>query len=186
MTVEQDRLVEQRLVDQASGGDAAAFEQLYRSHVGRVYALCLRMTGNAVRAEESTQDAFVRAWEKLDTFRGDSTFATWLFRVAVNGILTGRRAHQRRTSRVSSVENLESLPSRAIQGTKHGGAHVWARLDIEEAIAQLPDGARTVFVLADVEGYKHREIAELLGTTTGSTKAQLHRARNLLREALER
>jgi len=162
---------------QAAAGDVRAFERLYRAHVGRVHSLARRMCGG-VDADELTQEVFVRAWEKLGSFRGDAAFGTWLHRVAVNLILS--RRSQRRTDwgrRDDREGALDEVPARPAPG-EH-------RVDFERALERLPGGARQVFVLHDVEGYKHEEIAGLLGVTTGTTKAQLHRARMLLRGHLD-
>jgi len=174
-------------VDRAQAGDQAAFEQLYRDHVGRVYALCLRMTADVGRAEELTQDVFLRAWTKLSTFRGDSAFSTWLHRLAVNVVLADRRSQGKRWALLKGADELE--PYEAV-AARDGRAQVGAprkgdRLDLDAAIATLPEGARTVFVLYEIEGYRHEEIAEATGTAVGTSKAQLHRARKLLREALQ-
>lgn len=162
---------------QAAAGDVRAFERLYRAHVGRVHALARRMSGWD-DAEELTQEVFVRAWEKLGSFRGDAAFGTWLHRVAVNLILSRRSQRRnerdRRDDREGALDAVEARPAR--------GEH---RVDFERALERLPDGARQVFVLHDVEGYKHEEIAGFLGVTTGTTKAQLHRARLLLRGHLD-
>ena len=166
-------------VARAAAGDRRAFERLYRVHADRIFSLCTRMCGDRAVAEELTQDVFVRAWEKLTLFRGDSAFGTWLHRLAVNVILNARKGEGRRRSRVDeSVDDLETLP--------HSPDHVGERMDLQAAIAALPPGARRVFVLHDVQGYRHEDIAELLGMTSGGSKAQLHRARMLLREALTR
>lgn len=167
------------LVSRARSGDDAAFEELYRQHAGRVYALCLRLSGDAVRARELTQDVFVRVWERLDTFRGESAFSSWLHRLAVNVALMAHRGEARRLRRVDVAESIEDapVPAREPWGTD---------IDLERAIASLPAGARTVFVLHDVEGYQHDEIAALTGTAVGTSRAQLFRARRLLREMLER
>ena len=159
------------------------FEPFYRAHVRRVYALCLRMCGDRRRAEELTQDVFVRAWERRATFRGAALVATWLHRLAVNVVLTGARADRRRVARIETSDAPETVP-----GAHAGGRApaVGERLDLERAIAALPPGARTVFVLHDVEGYTHEEIARLTGTAAGTVRSQLHRARRLLMEALER
>lgn len=166
----------------AQGGDVAAFEQLYRDHQGRVYALCLRMTADPGRAEELTQDVFLRAWDKLSTFRGDAAFSTWLHRLAVNVVLGDRRSQGKRWARLVMSENMAPFEDRekstAAQMTGVG-------MDLEAAISALPEGARTVFVLYEIEGYRHDEIADMTGTAVGTSKAQLHRARRLLREALE-
>jgi RNA polymerase sigma-70 factor (ECF subfamily) len=168
------------LVTRAAGGDTSAFEQLYRDNVGRIHALCMRMTGNPAEAEELTQEAFIRAWEKLDTFRGDANFSTWMHRVAANVVLSYRRSAARRRERIHAEEDL-SYHEEPDDRTDRGPG-----VDLEEAIAKLPDGAREIFVLFDIEGYRHDEIAEMTGLATGTTKAQLHRARKLLREALNR
>ena len=161
----------------AASGDRRAFERLYRENVNRVFAVCVRMSGDRGRAEELTQDVFVRVWEKLPLFRGESAFSTWVHRLAVNVILNARKAEGRDRSR-HDPDGEEALEERG------AAPHHGDRMDLEAAIATLPPGARRVFVLHDVEGYKHEEIAEMLGVTAGGSKAQLHRARMLLREAL--
>ena len=175
----------------AAAGDRQAFERLYRQHVNRVYSLCARMVTDRLRAEELTQDVFVRAWEKLSLFRGESSFGTWLHRMTVNVVLNARKSEGRRQSRFeeSDEENgggVDSVSSSSTSGVVGMPLPPGDLLDLENAIGRLPPGARRVFVLHDVEGYKHEEIAEMLGVTTGATKAQLHRARLLLREALNR
>jgi RNA polymerase sigma-70 factor (ECF subfamily) len=166
----------------AAAGDRRAFERLYRTHVDRVYSLCARMVNDRLRAEELTQDVFVRVWMKLGQFRGQSTFGTWLHRLAVNVVLNERKTDKRRMNRVEDVEEFEELGGgKADRDTSPALA-----IDLEAAIALLPPGARKVFVLHDVEGFTHEEIGEMLGVTPGGTKAQLHRARLLLRKALQR
>lgn len=174
---------EDRRIARARAGDLGAFEGLYRDHVGRVYALCLRMLADPVRAEEATQEIFVRAWRRLDTFEGRSALSTWLHRLAVNVVLDEERARKRRASEpgLAGDEGAE-LP----EGLSVASPHPGERIDLERAIARLPRGARMAFVLHDVEGYKHREIAQMMGLAEGTCKAQLHRARTLLREELER
>lgn len=166
------------LVTRAAAGDVHAFEELYRGHVGRVYALCLRMTGDVQLAEELVQESFVRAWQKLRSFRGESAFATWLHRLAVNVVLAHLRGAGRRELRDggAAAQGLAELPAPAPNPA--------ATIDLERAIGTLPDGLRTVFVLHDVEGFRHREISRLTGIAVGTSKAQLHRARRLLRKAL--
>ena len=139
------------------------------------------MCANRERAEELTQDVFVRAWEKLGSFRGESAFTTWLHRLAVNVVLNARKIDGRDRTRYGSLddEGGEDFPT-------PGVAPAGMRMDLETAVAKLPPGARKVFVLHDVQGFKHEEIAEMLGVTSGSCKAQLHRARLLLRERLNR
>lgn len=168
------------LIRRAQAGDTEAFERLYRANVGRIYALCLRLAGDPVRAEELTQDAFVRAWERLGSFRGDAAFSTWIHRIAVNEFLMSTRADSRRNSRLRVVGDPVEIESGARQPVPE------ASIDLERAVGALPDGARTVFVLHDVEGYQHKEIAELMNIAPGTSKSQLHRARKLLREALDR
>jgi RNA polymerase sigma-70 factor (ECF subfamily) len=165
-------------VGAARRGDPRAFEALYHEHVGRVHALARRLAFDPGRADELTQDVFVRAWERLATFRGESTFATWLHRLAVNTILSDRRARWRRHQRIEAdggvAEGRTAVPPAAV-GT---------RIDLDAAIASLPPGARAVFVLHDVEGYQHQEIASMTGIAVGTSKAQLFRARRLLRAVL--
>jgi len=169
---------ESDLIACARRGDMGAFEHLYRRHVPHVYAVCLRLTADVRRAEELTQTAFIQLWQKLPLFRGESAFATWLHRLAVNTVLMEFRAARRREARVTGAEDpavLETAPLARPAGL---------RLDLEQAIAALPPRARAVFVLHDIEGYTHGEIATLLDLETGTTKAHLHRARHLLQEAL--
>lgn len=169
-------------VRRAQEGDAAAFAELYREHVGRVYALCLRLSADAARAEELTQDVFVRAWEKLGTFEGKSAFGTWLHRLTVNLVLGQRRSDGVRAMKIFTTDDLEAFDAPPATAPSDPGT----AMDLERAIAQLPPGARNVFVLHDIEGYKHEEIADMTGSAVGTSKAQLHRARRLLREALDR
>lgn len=167
------------VIRRAQERDTRAFERLYRAHVPRVYGVCMRMTANTTRAEELTQKTFLTVWQKLPLFRGESAFTSWLHRVAVNTVLADLRAEQRRTQRVFTTEDpavFETPPNPPPAGT---------RMDLEQAIAGLPPQARAVFVLHDVEGWQHGEIAEQLGVAIGTTKAQLHRARKLLQEALQ-
>jgi RNA polymerase sigma-70 factor (ECF subfamily) len=183
--IDNDSLHEERTaadVSHAVAGDRAAFERLYRANVNRVFALCVRMTGDRSQAEELTQDVFVRAWQKLSLFRGESAFTTWLHRLTVNVVLNARKSEGRQRRRFGGNDQEEDDDYQmAAPRTTPGIA-----IDLEAAIALLPPGARRVFVLHDVEGYKHEEIAEMLDITSGGSKAQLHRARMLLREALER
>ncbi|WP_396213841.1 RNA polymerase sigma factor [Gemmatimonas sp.] len=163
----------------AAGGDRRAFERVYRTHVPKVFSLCLRMLGDRSLAEEVTQDVFVRVWQKLPSFRGDAAFGTWLHRVAVNVVLTRRKKAGIEQDRSGGTDDVIDLaPARP--------EPVGDRMDLEGAITRLPQGARTVFLLHDVEGFTHEEIGEQLGITPGGSKAQLHRARMLLRAALTR
>lgn len=166
------------LVARAIGGDVDAFGDLYRETIGRVFGLCLRMCGNRSLAEELSQEAFIRAWQKLPSFRGDSAFTTWMHRLTVNVVLGHQRSSGRRHLRETAAgEEWYGDGSATSEST--GTA-----VDLERAIAKLPKRARTVFVLHDVEGYKHTEIAEMAGMAVGTSKAQLSRARQLLRKAL--
>lgn len=167
----------------AKNGDRRAFERLYRTHVDRVFSICCRMVGDRAKAEELTQDVFVRCWDKLGSFRGDAAFSTWLHRLAVNVVLNDREAEGRRRNRHDdAIEDMDAISSSDVRPLPVPGLS----LDLEAAIAALPAGARKVFVLHDVEGYTHEEIGSMLGVTTGGCKAQLHRARMLLRRMLTR
>ncbi len=170
------------LLDRARDGDRSAFEQIYHLHVNRVYALCLRMSADRDLAESLTQDAFIRAWRNLSSFEGRSRFTTWLHRLTVNVVLDQRRRTRRRDARETSLDEAPEVGT--IPETRSRPEHGGHRMDLERAIATLPDGARSAFVLHDVQGYKIREIAELSDLAIGTVKAQLHRARRLLREAL--
>ena len=162
----------------AQSGDSRAFERLYRQHVNRVHSLVRRMVPDA-DAEELTQDVFVRAWQKLGSFRGESAFGTWLHRLAVNLMLEHRAGLGRDRKRWSSDETaITDQPAR--RHTIDEG------LDMDDAVRQLPDGMRQIFVLYDVEGYQHDEIGQMLGISTGTSKSQLHRARMALRQLLLR
>jgi RNA polymerase sigma-70 factor (ECF subfamily) len=161
----------------AQRGEPGAFDRLYDAHAGRVYALCLRMTGDAVEAEGLTQDVFVRLWRGIGTFRGESAFTSWLHRLTVNVVLEARRSWKRRVARVEPVDDPGALAEGAVGPDDAAG-----RIDLERAIALLPAGARLTLVLHDLEGYTHEEIGRMTGTTAGTSKAQLHRARKLLRE----
>lgn len=163
----------------ATAGDTAAYERLYRRHVRRIHGLAVRMT-SVDEAEECTQEIFVRAWTRLESFRGDAAFGTWLYRLAINTILTARAKRGRYRDRFAETEDevLERAPARPASRD--------ARMDLEKAIGTLPGRARDVFVLHDVEGFRHEEIAGLLEIDVGTSKSQLHRARMLLRSALER
>ena len=179
-TSAEDKAAALERIRRAQTGDVDAFELLYREHSPRVYALCLRLkAGDKSDATELLQDVFIKAWRRLDTFRGDCAFSSWLHRLAVNAMLENARSDQRRTARVLPMEDTSRLA-----GTARTSG-VESRMDMESAIASLPKGARLAFVLHDVEGYQHQEIAEQLSVTVGTVKAQLHRARRLLRERLE-
>jgi RNA polymerase sigma-70 factor (ECF subfamily) len=186
-----DRESDAALVERARSGDVSAFEHVYRREVGRVYALCLRMTGDAVRARELTQSVFVRAWDRLASFRGDSQLSSWLHRIAVNEVLIEARTDRRRQARVVLAEDHAAGSGGAVEDAPaYSGVTLpvdtESRIDLERAISMLPPGARTVFVLHDIEGYRHEEISRMTGSAEGTLRAQLHRARKLLMEALSR
>jgi RNA polymerase sigma-70 factor (ECF subfamily) len=168
---------EAALIRQAQQADAGAFERLYRLHVDRVYGLCLRMTGNVSEAEDCTQEAFIQAWTKLGKFRGDSTFATWLHRIAVNSVLGRIRKSKRERDRIQVVADAAPSP---LETGDDGELR-----DLSEAVQRLPHGARHVFVLHAVYGYSHDETGDMLGIASGTSKAQLHRARRLLADQLQ-
>ena len=165
------------LVRRAGGGDLEAFEELYRQHVGRVHALCLRMARDRAEADELTQETFVRVWEKLGSFRGESAFSTWLHRVAANVVVASLRRQGRWRERFVASGSDDV-------GTARAAFSPGGDLDLERAIAALPPKARLVFLLHDVEGYAHGEIGRMLGVAEGTSKAHLHRARLQLREEL--
>ena len=159
----------------AASGDASAFERLYRTHVARVHTLVRRML-NADEADDVTQDVFVRAWQKLSTFRGEAAFGTWLHRLAVNVVLARRKSVGIERGRfIAPLDEARSKP-----------VTLELSMDFEEALANLPEGARQVFILHDVEGYRHEEIARMLGVVPGTSKSQLHHARMALRRHLDR
>ncbi len=167
------------LVRKVQAGDSAAFEHIYEIHVRRIYGLCLRMLSDATLADELTQDIFVRAWEAVGSFKFQSAFGTWLHRLGVNVILGHLRTEKRRTAKVSPVgDQLETFAAEAMQ------ANPETKIDVERAIAGLPKGAKEVLILHDIQGYRYREIAEMIGTAEGTVKSQLSRARRLVREAL--
>ena len=164
-----------RLVAAAAAGSKVAFEQLYRSHVGRVYGLCLRMTRDPTTAEDCTQDAFIQAWRALPGFQQRSGFSTWLHRIAVNTVLARGRKRREAVGEEASIEE-QVAGTIADTGVEDPGAS----RDLEGAIGGLPPGARHVLVLAGIYGYSHEETASMLGIAVGTCKAQLHRARQLL------
>jgi RNA polymerase sigma-70 factor (ECF subfamily) len=185
--IESEKLHDSEVVRRVREGDAKIFESLYRSHCRRVYALCLRMVGNTTEAEDLTQEAFLLLFRKLHTFRGESVFTTWLHRLVVNTVLM----HLRK----------KSVPAISIEGASDPDDDTASsrmdiatfdlllegsidRINLGRCIAQLPEGSREIFVLHDIQGYQHNEIAELLGRSEGVSKSQLHRARKRLRELL--
>ena len=171
---------EAELVRSAAAGDVEAFETLYRRHVGRVHGLCLRMLRDAGEAEELTQQVFVRVWERLASFRGESAFSTWLHRVTVNVVIGEMRRRGRWRERFAPLPDSTEFEAPPPAFSPGGD------LDLERAIATLSPRARLIFVLHDIEGYKHGEIAQLTGLAVGTSKAHLHRARRKLREELSK
>jgi RNA polymerase sigma-70 factor, ECF subfamily len=166
------------VVHRAQQGDVSAFESLYRSHAPAIYALCRRMTANDGEARELVQDIFVRAWERLTTFRGQSSLATWLHRLGTNVVLEHLRSNKRDALRMIEGDD-------ATFGSRSADKQLDAGIDINAALAHLPGGARTVFVLHDVEGYSHDEIAQMTGIAAGTARAQLWRARRALMRLLD-
>ena len=166
-------------VQQAARGCAKAFERLYRRHSQRVYGLCWRLCGgDSAKAEQAAQDAFVRAWERLESFRGEAAFSTWLHRLTVNVVLGEHRQSKRWSNFDDALEQGMDEPSSHPQG------QMGDKMDLERALLKLPKGARDVLVLHDIEGWQHQEIAAATGIAVGTSKAQLHRARRLMREWL--
>ncbi len=170
------------LAQASAAGNEWAFETIYRSHVRKVYSICLRMLGDPLDAEEVTQDVFIRLFQKIGTFRGDSALSTWLYRLAVNTALMFLR-HKQRQLKYEANGGLSPMPGSAPPGSRRDG--LWLdRIALERAIARLPPGYRTVFVLHDIEGYQHEEIAQMLGIAVGTAKSQLHKARLKMRQLL--
>jgi len=161
----------------AQRSDARAFESLYRMHIDKVYGLCLRMTGNVSEAEDCAQEAFIQAWNKLEKFRGDSAFSTWLHRIAVNSVLGRMRKSKREQDRIQLAGEAVVSPASV--------ADTGELRDLSNAVDKLPEGARHVFVLYAVYGYSHDEAGSMLGIAPGTSKAQLHRARRLLAQQLK-
>ena len=180
-------LSEAEAIERAKQGDAESFEGLYVLHKRRVYSLCLRMTGNTAEAEDLTQEAFLQLYRKIASFRGESAFSTWLHRLAVNVVLM--RLRKKGLPQVSLEETLEPQqqdgPRKDIGTRDNVLAGSIDRINLERAIESLPPGYRMVFVLHDIEGYEHNEIAEMLGCSIGNSKSQLHKARMKLRDLLK-
>jgi RNA polymerase sigma-70 factor (ECF subfamily) len=179
---------EAEAIRQAQAGNAAAFEFLYQLHGRRVYALCLRMVGNPADAEDLMQEAFLQLYRKIGTFRGESAFSTWLHRMTVNVVLMRLRKKSLPTD--SLEETLEpdtenSGPKRDVGAPDLRLSGAVDRVNLERSIEKLPPGYRTVFVLHDVQGYEHNEIANIMGCSVGNSKSQLHKARTRLRELLQ-
>ena len=185
---ETGEIPEPEAIRLAQQGDGAAFERLYRLHNRRVYSLCLRMVGNAAEAEDLTQEAFLQLFRKISTFRGESAFSTWLHRLAVNVVLMKlRKKSGKETSleQVTEPDEESGTPRKdfGIPDLKLTGSI--DRVNLERAVEQLPPGYKSVFVLHDVQGYEHNEIAEIMGCSIGNSKSQLHKARMRLRDLLQ-
>jgi RNA polymerase sigma-70 factor (ECF subfamily) len=177
----RSRAADAALADRCRRGELDAFEELYRQHATRLYNLAFRMLGNAADAEDAVQDTFLVAHRRLDTFRGDAALGTWLYRLAVNQCLD--RLRSRSTRDLRATDSLDE-PERAWQAPAARADRPAERLDLQHAIAKLPEGSRSVFVLHDIEGLEHREIGDVLGISEGTSKSQLHKARMRLRELL--
>ena len=177
----QDELA---LAERCRQGDLGAFEELYRTHAGRLYGVAFRIVGNAADAEDLLQEIFLAAHRKLDSFRGESALGTWLYRLAVNLCLDYLRS---RTGRAIQVTDpLDDEPALAEAGGRGLAERTVSKMDLERALAQLPEGCRTAFILHDVEGLEHREVAEVMGIAEGTSKSQVHKARLRLRLLLSR
>jgi RNA polymerase sigma-70 factor (ECF subfamily) len=172
----------------AQAGDAAAFEFLYQLHGRRVYALCLRMVSNPADAEDLAQEAFLQLFRKISTFRGESAFSTWLHRMTVNVVLMRLRKKSLPTDSLEETIDPDaenSAPKRDVGAPDLRLSGAVDRVNLERSIEKLPPGYRTVFVLHDVQGYEHNEIADIMGCSVGNSKSQLHKARTRLRELLQ-
>ena len=179
-------LSEAEAIERAKQGDAEAFEALYNLHKRRVYSLCLRMTANSAEAEDLTQEAFLQLFRKIGTFRGESAFSTWLHRMSVNVVLMRLRKKGLPVVPLEdTVETEEETPRKELGAVDPALAGSVDRLQLQRAIEALPPGYRSIFVLHDVEGYEHNEIAELVGCSIGNSKSQLHKARMKLRDLLK-
>jgi RNA polymerase sigma-70 factor (ECF subfamily) len=181
-----NKLTELEAIERAKQGDPEAFEILYNLHKRRVYSLCLRMTANTAAAEDLTQEAFLQLFRKIGTFRGESAFSTWLHRMAVNVVLMQLRKKGLSVVPLDdTVETEEETPRKELGATDAKLAGSVDRLQLQRAIDALPPGYKSIFVLHDVEGYEHNEIAEMVGCSIGNSKSQLHKARLKLRELIK-
>jgi RNA polymerase sigma-70 factor, ECF subfamily len=176
------RAEDMALVERCRSGDLAAFEEIYRAHSPRLYSLVLRMLGNTADAEDLLQEVFLSAHRKLDGFRGDAALGTWLYRLATNQCLDYLRSRAARTSQLT--DTIEDEVGLSDVGSRGIAERTVAKMDLERALAQLPEGARAAFVLHDVQGLEHREVAEVLGVAEGTSKSQVHKARLKLRGLL--
>jgi len=182
--VETAPLSDHALAIAASHGDLEAFEQLYERHNRRVYSLCLRMTQNVAEAEDLAQEAFIQLFRKIGSFRGESAFTTWLHRLTVNQVLMHFR---KRSVKLERATEEGEIPVQIVRGTENPNRMpVLDRISLDSALKQLPPGYRSVFVLHDIEGHEHDEIAKILGVAVGTSKSQLHKARMKLRRLLKK
>jgi RNA polymerase sigma-70 factor, ECF subfamily len=183
--IEKTGPTDYELAQSAAGGDLSSFEELYRRHFRRVYALALRMTTSPEEAEDLAQETFIQLYKKIGSFRGDSAFTTWLHRMTVNQVLMHFRRRKSRPEYTAFSNDEGETPVQIVQGTEnHNRMPVVDRIVLEDAITKLPPGYRAVFVLHDVEGHEHNEIAEMLGISEGTSKSQLHKARLKLRSLI--
>ena len=176
------RADDKALVDRCRAGDLAAFEEIYRAHSSRLYSLAFRMLGNPSDAEDLLQEIFLSAHRKLDGFRGESALGTWLYRLATNQCLDHLRSRAAKTSQVTDA--LDDEPGLSDHRSRGIADRTVAKMDLERALARLPEGARAAFVLHDIQGLEHREVAEALGIAEGTSKSQVHKARLRLRALL--
>ena len=179
-----DNSTERQTIRLAQMGDAAAFERLFRRYGRRVYALCLRMVRNTTEAEDLTQEAFLQLFRKIHTFRGDSLFSTWLHRVSVNVVLMRLRHKNLTEVPLENANDEEDSYRREIGAPDPVLSGTIDRVNLDRAVGELPPGYRRAFMLHDVEGYEHQEIADILGCSVGNSKSQLHKARMRLRDLL--
>lgn len=184
VAVPPGRQADLALVERCRAGELTAFEELYRAHSGRLYSVACRMLGNTADAEDLLQEIFLAAHRKLDSFRGDSALGTWLYRLATNQCLDYLRSRAARSNQLTGA--LDDELGLADPSSRALGERAVTRMDLERAVAQLPEGCRAAFVLHDVEGLEHREVAEVLGIAEGTSKSQVHKARLRLRTLLGR
>jgi len=178
------KLKDLELAQAAANGDMPSFEELYRRHHRRVYSICLRMLQNSSEAEDLTQDVFIQLYRKIGSFRGDSAFTTWLHRMTVNQVLMHFR---KRTVKFEKTTEEGETPDQIVAGTAHPEKmRIVDKIALDNAIAQLPEGYKNVFVLHDVEGFEHEEVARILGCSVGTSKSQLHKARLKLQKLLKK
>ncbi len=170
------------LIHKARGGSPNAFRELFETHVNRIYAVCLRYSQDPDMADELTQEVFIKAWEKLDTFKFESKFSSWLYSIATNQFLMHKRSEKRFAERIDRLGEIQTRNNPLLKPSVSNDYSI----DVENALAKLPAQARLAFVLHDIEGYKHHEISEIMNIEVGTSKAHLHRARKMLREELSK